>query len=496
MPLTDADISKIDGGHPLTDADITAHDQAGTPKSTGETLTAIGSGFLQSVGHQAKGMFDTLSSLVDPHMAQKIGDAAIDAQIDQWHQAKAEYAKGNYGAALTRGLGAAVPFIGPLINNTANKLATGDPEKIGEGVGDVAAPILLIKAAEAAPEVAAAVREHVGNVVSAAKAAVTAPGVPAIATGVAQGAGAAGALIEGHPIVAGAAAVRALQNIKKGFAERSAAAAPVTAPVDPLLDQISQQFYNKKFQTLDPGQADAVQKVADAANGKVQPRAANSAPAPAAAAPSLAAGEAPPPVTPAPTLGRAAAPTTSRPNTILNDVDAYLAQRRAERAAAGGPPEAAPPGDTAPTPPPPAAPAAPAAAKPDTAPAAFTDTETTGLQIPRVANARAAIVNNMADYFHQGGMKAADLEARRSQPAAWELMWKNAAKVSGSKQGAAYTPSADTISATIERLETLEKAKAVANDLRSELEDQLVRSLNKVRGAREKVNVGDLMGKP
>jgi hypothetical protein len=187
-----------------------------------------------------------------------------------------------------------------------------------------------------------------------------------------------------------------------------------------------------------------------------------------------------------PALARAAAPTTTQAKTITADAGAALPEP---------PPEAAPPSSPAPTPPPPAAPSTPAAAAPDTAPAAFTDTETTGLQIPRVANARAAIVNNMADYFHKGGLKAADLEARRSQPAAWDLLWKNAAKVSGSKQGAAYAPSADTISATIDRLETLEKAKAVADDTRSALEDQLIESLTKVRGKREgKATVGDLMG--
>ena len=238
------------------------------------------------------------------------------------------------------------------------------------------------------------------------------------------------------------------------------------------------------------------------------------------------------PITPAPALGRAAAPTTSQPKTILNDVDAYLAQRRAERAAST--PQPPPPGEPgeaaapAPAPPPPAAPAAPAAAnirdgiaqrfnyknfatikdpnvaatvqrladqqaarEPEAAPAAFTDTETSGLQIPRVVNARQAIVNNMADYFHQGGLKAADLETRRAQPAAWDLLWKNAAKKSGSKQGAAYTPSADTISATIERLESLEKSKA-AEEAQSDLEDKLIRSL---LAAREKnaAKVSDLM---
>lgn len=133
-----------------------------TPKESSPVMDQV-AGVGRSLANQAKGAFDTLSSLVDPHMGQKIGDAVIDSHIHEWNKAKEEYSKGNYGAALTRGLGAAVPILGPFINQTAEKMTSGKPGAVAEGATDILAPMLLVKAAEVAPEVAGAVKEHVGN---------------------------------------------------------------------------------------------------------------------------------------------------------------------------------------------------------------------------------------------------------------------------------------------------------------------------------------------
>ncbi len=139
--------------------------------SSQQALAQVGAGAVHSIAGQAKGMFDTLSSLVDPHMGQKIGDSLIDAQVDQWNKAKEEYKQGNYGNAFRRGLGAAIPLLGPLIENSSEKLTSGDPSKVGEGAMDLAGPMLLVKAAQRAPEIAGAVRDQVGSAVNAAKSA-------------------------------------------------------------------------------------------------------------------------------------------------------------------------------------------------------------------------------------------------------------------------------------------------------------------------------------
>ncbi len=105
-----------------------------------------------SLHNQAKGIFEMLHGLVDPEVAMKIGQGEVDAQVHEWQRAKENYAKGDYVGAMTGALGAAVPILGPFINQTAEKLATEG--KRAEGVTDIAAPLIAGKIVSKIPDVA------------------------------------------------------------------------------------------------------------------------------------------------------------------------------------------------------------------------------------------------------------------------------------------------------------------------------------------------------
>jgi hypothetical protein len=129
------------------DYDALAERHGGATES--RQLPSVAEQIGTSIKNQGKGLFEMLAGIGDAHLGMKIGDAAIDAQVDQWHQAKAEYAKGNYANAARRGLAAVTPFLGPMIENTAQKLTT--PGQRAEGVTDVALTPIL---AELAPGIA------------------------------------------------------------------------------------------------------------------------------------------------------------------------------------------------------------------------------------------------------------------------------------------------------------------------------------------------------
>lgn len=233
-----------------TDAHVSGGDwqstdeHLGSDKATSSPLSDQLAGIGRSLRNQAKGTFDMLTSLVDPHMGQKIGDAVIDAQVEQWHKAKSEYAQGNYGNALRRGLAAVTPFVGPLIEHTAEKATSGQPGAIAEAATDVAAPYLLIKAAEHAPEVGQAISDTVGGAVNAAKGALSKvveigkrPGLKETATGTAQVLGGTAGVFSGYPPAmagGGAAILRGLENISKGRALAASEAAPAAEFLDRL----------------------------------------------------------------------------------------------------------------------------------------------------------------------------------------------------------------------------------------------------------------------
>ncbi len=118
----------------------------------------------EQIGHslmnQAKGMFDVISSLVgDPATNLAKGEAAFDAQTQQWEKAKSEYKAGNYGNALHRALAAFVPGVGPSLENAAEKLQT--PGQRAEGATDILAPIVLGAAVKGAPKAVDAISSMV-----------------------------------------------------------------------------------------------------------------------------------------------------------------------------------------------------------------------------------------------------------------------------------------------------------------------------------------------
>ena len=91
-----------------------------------------------SLKNQAKGIFDTLATLVDPVMAQKMGNGIIDASSEQWDKAKAAAKQGNYGEAMHRAL-TSVPIVGPMVQSIIDKA----PDRPYEAATDLAVPALL-----------------------------------------------------------------------------------------------------------------------------------------------------------------------------------------------------------------------------------------------------------------------------------------------------------------------------------------------------------------
>jgi len=72
-----------------------------------------------------------------------MGRDAIAAQWDQARQAKEAYNRGDYTQMMFRGLDAAVPIVGPLIGNTADKIQAGRGVEAG---ADIAQQAVLAKA--------------------------------------------------------------------------------------------------------------------------------------------------------------------------------------------------------------------------------------------------------------------------------------------------------------------------------------------------------------
>ncbi len=101
-----------------------------------------------SFKNNAKGLFDTLSTLVDPIMAQRIGNGILDASGEQWDKAKAAAKSGNYGEAIHRAL-TSVPIVGPMVQGIIDKA----PDRPFEAATDAAfavAPGLALKGGGAA----------------------------------------------------------------------------------------------------------------------------------------------------------------------------------------------------------------------------------------------------------------------------------------------------------------------------------------------------------
>ncbi len=129
------------GDHPAS--------QATDTKSLPDVPTQV----MTSIQNQAKGLFETIHAAFDPRAQVELGDKIVGAQLHEWDRAKENYHKGDYLGAITGALGAAVPILGPMINQSADKLAT--PGQRAEGVTDIALPLLLGKAGGLAEEASA-----------------------------------------------------------------------------------------------------------------------------------------------------------------------------------------------------------------------------------------------------------------------------------------------------------------------------------------------------
>ena len=93
----------------------------------------------------------------------------------------------------------------------------------------------------------------------------------------------------------------------------------------------------------------------------------------------------------------------------------------------------------------------------DTAPSAYLDTESTGLQVPQEASARANVAGNLATHLHESGITLDALKRLegRSQ-VEQDQFWKAAGNQPGVSKQANYQPSMKTIEAAKQALSDLE----------------------------------------
>lgn len=113
----------------------------------------------------------------------------------------------------------------------------------------------------------------------------------------------------------------------------------------------------------------------------------------------------------------------------------------------------------APVPAPPDIPLAPPASGPVTPvrpplqaapPAAYMDTESSGLGVPQLIANRARTAGNIARKLGEQGITDADLDALENHPAAYKAFWENAGQLH--REG--YVPSKDTVTAVKDLLKT------------------------------------------
>jgi len=142
-----------------------------------------------SLKNQAKGLLTLLQVPFSQDKADQVARGIVDSHVEQFEKAKASFKSGDYAAALHHGLGAAIPLIGPAIEQTAEKATTGG--RPWEAATDILAAPLLGKGLEMAPQLA----EAAGTAGTALKAGAKAGGAQ-VATGTAKvGGGAAIAAI-------------------------------------------------------------------------------------------------------------------------------------------------------------------------------------------------------------------------------------------------------------------------------------------------------------
>ncbi len=378
---------------------------------------------------------------------------------------------------------------GPVVSRAIDHAQKNDPAgAFGSITGDAANAALLValpEAADAAP-----------GVVSAVKDAATKPGTLKLVTGAGQGASAVPMLLKGHPFIAGGLAMRALDNIKEALKLRSAA-----GEVPALYEQIAKGMGGTGYADLEPAMQARVQQIAEnlragksttpienepypipERTGPIVPPGSGSVPGGKTIGEmigeELAARRGQAPIQP---VNVPPAPESASLRTPLKPpvgqvplVKQPIVSETPEIPPFGGVnvplrPPLAKPGSVTPITDVPRSttsnvvPEVSAAGNP--VPEAFRTEntgETTGLQIPQEANARAAIVDKLAQHFHDAGVTAADLDAVAKNPEAHKLFWDNASQLPGLSKQAHYSASDATIQGTREALARLEGAGSPA----------------------------------
>lgn len=338
---------------------------------------------------------------------KELGDKAIES-----------FKKGEYAEGIRHGLSYflnAIPGVGKLLDEAGNKAGSGDYKG---AIADTAALATMIAGNKVAPRVleaatepgavsgvASAVAKVPGKVIEAAKQ----PGTLKIAGGAVEMAGAPVALVHGHPIVATYLGIKGLEAVRKGLAERGAAA---TAN----LDEISNSLYGKPFANLKDAQQAGAKVVAENLKNGITTSQLPSEPY-----------EMNPP---GPVLTTPSSPAGPG---IADLLEQELRARTLEAPIqkASGIPDA-PESASLRTPVRPPLASEKVLQMPESAiPEAYRSTEDTGLQIPQEAMARDAVKNKILTHLREAGITNEHLDQLDTNPAARDMFWDHIGHLEG-----------------------------------------------------------------
>jgi hypothetical protein len=397
---------------------------ADVPRGIWNQLSQTGQGMVDIVTHKP---LDTIKSIGASQDAVRL-------------KAEEAFKKGDYVSGVRHVIGYLVPGVGPAIDQAGDKAQAGN---VGEGIGEALSigGQMAVPGALAKPGVVEAVAAAPTAIKGAARGALTAVSDPALLmqTG--------GAEIAGHymgipPAVtaAGVALPRVLrstiQSAKAALAARAAAEAQASRPVPGVLVEA----------TPEASAGVPIPEVPPAAGARVPLRPPLSK---ESVAPAVAAAE--PPRTLAQVAQEPPAPAAEPWNPEASGPDPFKqteAYRRGVQAMLERRKGYQKPQPIEATQP---------------APAAFMDSEATGVQIPQVANARAAVADAMAKHFYDYGITGEQIAALEANKPAWRSFWDQAGQIPGVSKQKNYRPSAETIDAVRDRLGEMEKGGGPKN---------------------------------
>lgn len=415
-------------------------------KSFGQQILDVPSGFVDNLAATGEGM---VQSVAHPIETVKGLAAAQGGALDK---AKAAFKAGNYLEAARYAIGYALPVIGPQINNLGDESGRGD---VGHALGGAASLGMQLAApgALAKPGVVNAAATAPSAINGAVRGAIRGTGeVLSNPTSLMQGGvGEMAAHAVGIPPGVTAAAVALPKILRSSIAEARAAVAGHAAR------QLSSSLVPSSLWEAPEAPASVPYAKAPPAAARVPVRAPVSSEAVA------------PRFVPEPVATPAAVkpPVIEEPPYIpptLEQKLAGLSPRIREQILAKMRGEAPPPA-AAPTEP------APAAARPvprvspeaQAAPEAYTNTQTTGLQVPQITSARGAIAEKMAQHFYDYGISSDALNALDADAKVSRQFWDQTGQIPGVSKQSNYRPSGETIDAVRDRLADLERAKTPRN---------------------------------